>query len=91
MNIIIDKEPTYKEILSNISDKQKLILYAIAKEGVASQVTSASFIKKYSLPSASSVQSALSKLIEKGIVTERNKEYIVADRFFGLWIKDILL
>lgn len=90
-NIIIDKEPTYKEILSNISDKQKMILYAIAKEGVATQVTSSSFIKKYNLPSASSVQSATQKLIEKGVVTERKKEYIVVDRFLGLWIKNVLL
>lgn len=90
-NIIIDKEPIYKEILSNISDKQKMILYAIAKEGVATRVTSASFIKKHNLPSASSVQSAMQKLIEKGIVTERNNEFIVVDRFLGLWIKNILL
>ena len=90
-NIIIDKEPIYKEILSNISDKQKMILYAIAKEGVATRVTSASFIKKHNLPSASSVQSAMQKLIEKGIVTERNNEFIVVDRFLGLWIKKMLL
>lgn len=90
-NIIIDKEPTYKEILSNISDKQKMVLYAIAKEGVATQVTSSLFIKKYNLSSASSVQSAIQKLIEKGVVTERNKEYFVVDRFLGLWIKNILL
>lgn len=90
-NIIIDKEPIYKEILSNISDKQKMILYAIAKEGVATRVTSASFIKKHNLPSASSVQSAMQKLIEKGIVTERNNEFIVVDRFLGLWIKNVLL
>ena len=91
MNIIIDKEPTYKEILSNISDKQKMVFYAIAKEGAATQVTSSSFIKKHNLPSASSVQSAMQKLIEKGVVTERNKEFIVVDRFLGLWIKDVLL
>lgn len=90
-NIIIDKEPIYKEILSNISDKQKMILYAIAKDGVATRVTSVSFIKKHNLPSASSVQSAMQKLIEKGIVTERNNEFIVVDRFLGLWIKNILL
>lgn len=90
-NIIIDKEPIYKEILSNISDKQKMILYAIAKEGVATRVTSASFIKKHNLPSASSVQSAMQKLIEKGVVTERNNEFIVVDRFLGLWIKNVLL
>ena len=91
MNIIIDKEPTYKEILSNISDKQKMVFYAIAKEGAATQVTSSSFIKKHNLPSASSVQSAMQKLIEKGVVTERNKEFSVVDRFLGLWIKDVLL
>ena len=74
---------------SNIPEKQKELLYAIAKVGEAENVTSAKFIKRYSLTSASSVQSATKKLLEKDIITEINKVYSVTDKFFGMWINTI--
>ena len=56
---MIDYNDTiFREILSNIPEKQKELLYAIAKEGEAVQILSASFIKRHSLASASSVQTA---------------------------------
>ncbi len=63
--------------------------YAIAKVGEAENVTSAKFIKRYSLTSASSVQSATKKLLEKDIITEINKVYSVTDKFFAMWINTI--
>lgn len=76
----------FKEILSNIPQKQKGLLYAIAREGEATQITSANFIKRHNLLSASSVQSAVNKLLEKDIVTEVNKTYSLTDKFFAMWI-----
>lgn len=88
-NLIMNNETIFREILSNIPDKQKELLYAIAKDGDAVNVTSAKFIKQHSLTSASSVQSAIKKLLEKDIVTEINKVYSVTDKFFGMWINTI--
>lgn len=76
----------FREILSNISEKQKEVLYAIAREGDAEMITSAEFVNRHSLTSASSVQSAMRKLLEKDLVTEINKVYSVTDKLFGMWI-----
>ena len=70
----------FREILSNIPEKQKALLYAIAKDGEATQITSAQFIKRHALSSASSVQAAIKKLLERDIVTEINKVYSVTDK-----------
>ena len=84
---MIDYNDTiFREILSNIPEKQKELLYAIAKEGEAAQILSASFIKRHSLASASSVQTATKKLLEKDMITEVNKVYSVTDKLFAMWI-----
>lgn len=88
-NLIAYNDTIFREILSNIPEKQKELLYAIAKVGEAENVTSAKFIKRYSLTSASSVQSATKKLLEKDIITEINKVYSVTDKFFAMWINTI--
>lgn len=84
---LIDSYDTiFREILSNIPEKQKELLYAIALDGEASAITSAAFIRKHSLSSASSVQSAVKKLLEKDLITENGKIYAVSDKFLGIWI-----
>lgn len=85
-NLIDMNETIFREILSNIPDKQKGVLYAIAKEGEAEHITSADFIKSHSLTSASSVQSAIKKLLEKDVITDVNKRYSINDMFFGMWM-----
>lgn len=86
-NLIATREFTCQEILSRLPEKQKEILIAIAKEGKAIGVTSADFVKKYTLQTPSSVQSALRYLLEKDLVTQENNVFSVYDRFFGIWIK----
>lgn len=85
-NMIDSNDTIFREILSNIPEKQKELLYAIAKDGEAGQLTSAKFIRKHRLSSASSVQSAAIKLLDKDIITETNKVFSVTDKLFALWI-----
>lgn len=85
-NMIATNDTIFREILSNIPEKQKELLYAIAKEGEVEQITSAKFIKRHSLTSASSVQSAIKKLLEKDLITEINKVFSVTDKLFAMWI-----
>lgn len=87
--ILNEKETTYMEILSALSEKQKPLLYALAAEGVASRVTSMDFVKKYNLLSASSIQSAVKQLLNQNLITEVHKEYSVTDKFFALWMNRI--
>ena len=88
-NMVASNDTIFREILSNIPEKQKALLYAIAKDDEARGITSAEFIKRHSLPSASSVQAASKKLLEKDYITEINKVYSVTDKLFAMWISKV--
>ena len=85
-NMVASNDTIFREILSNIPEKQKALLYAVAKDGEAESITSAKYIKRHSLSSASSVQSAAKILLEKDFITCINKVYSVTDRLFAMWI-----
>jgi hypothetical protein len=86
-NVVLIQEPFYKEILAALPIKQKSLLYALVKENGAQNITSAAFIQKHKLLSASSVQSALKGLYEKDIVTELNDTWYVYDVFLSHYIQ----
>ena len=85
-NVIMAQESSYKDLLAHLAPKQKLILQAIAREGTAKNVTSAAFIKRYNLPSASSVQSAIKGLLKNDIITQEEDGYRIYDYFFATWL-----
>ena len=66
------------------------VLIAISAEGEARSVKSGAFAKKYHLPSPSSVNSALKRLLEKDYITQQDDAYVVYDKFFDLWLKKYL-
>lgn len=87
MERILDGREFYaKELLSQLSPSQKALLYAVARDGVGQKVTSAAFIGRHKLASASSVQGAVRSLLARDILTETAKTYRVADPFFRLWV-----
>ena len=79
---------SYEEVLFRMPEKQKMVLIALAKNGPTQKVTSASFVKKYSLQSASTVQSAMRGLLEKDFVTTEKGIYSVYDIFFAYWLQN---
>jgi hypothetical protein len=85
-NVIMSQEQSYKDLLSNLPPKQKTVLQAIAKEGVAQNITSVKFIKKYNLNSASSVQSAVKLLLKNDLITQSDNRYRVYDFFLSEWL-----
>ncbi len=86
-NVIRSQEGTYKDLLSRLAPRQKQVLQAIAKEGTAEGITSSAFIKKYNLPSASSVQAAVKPLLKSDIITLENGSCRVYDYFFSEWLR----
>jgi uncharacterized protein YpbB len=48
---------------------------------------SSQFIRRHSLTSASSVQAALKKLLERDYITVIDKTYSVTDKLFGHWLR----
>lgn len=89
-NILEEKGRTFASVMNQLNFQQKETLIAIAKEGKARCVTSVAFVKKHALKSPSSVQYAISALLDKQLLTyqneERTKTYSVSDRFLEMWI-----
>lgn len=88
-NVVMAQESSYADLLSNLPPRQKLVLQAIAKEGNAKNITSANFIKKYNLSSASSVQAAVKLLLKNDLLTQNGNVYRVYDRFFSEWLAKV--
>ncbi|MDE7438692.1 MAG: ATP-binding protein [Muribaculaceae bacterium] len=87
--MLASNEVTYREILSKVTVSQKATLIAIAQERLVTNPTSGAFIKKYSLPSASSVQSALQKLVKSGIVTKNLDGYNFTDPLLRIFVNSL--
>jgi hypothetical protein len=85
-NTVFSNEKFFKNTLLFLSQRQKELLYAIAKEGKAQNITSGEFIKRHALLSSSSIQTSARGLLDKEIITNENGQYQVYDKFFGLWL-----
>jgi len=88
-NVIMSQEGSYKDLLQRLPPKQKIVLQAIAKEGLARNITSSKFIKKYNLNSASSVQAAVKLLLKTDLLTQAEGTYRVYDYFFAEWLATV--
>ena len=89
VNYIIDfSSETYEDLIYQLPEKQKQVLLAISKERKARNITSSSFVRKYSLTSASSVNSAVKGLLDKGLLTCNRGVYQVYDLFLDVWIRE---
>lgn len=76
INSILHENKGYLLIIKNLlSSYQWRLLKAIAKEGIAKQVTSSRFMEKYSLNAPSSVKTALTALIEKELILREGASY----------------
>lgn len=87
-SMILDNDHKFSEILSRLTLPQKELLYAIAKDGIAKQITSMTFVKKHNLRSASSVQSAIKKLMEYHLVSTSQATYYIDDQLMKLWLQE---
>ena len=88
--ILDEKGQAFASIMNQLNYQQKETLVAVAKERRISGVTSIAFVKKHMLKSPSSVQYAISTLLDKQLLTYQNdgrsKVYSVSDRFLEMWI-----
>lgn len=85
-SMLLDSSRKYGEVMSRLSLPQKELLYAIAADVQSRQITSMAFIKRHNLRSASSVQSAVKKLLDNGLVSMERGAYYVDDQLFRLWL-----
>ncbi len=88
-SMLAANEVIFREILSNISRNQKSLLYAIAQDKVVASPTSGTFIRDHVLTSASSVQSALEKLMRNGYIIKTEEGYTLTDPLFRIFINSL--
>ena len=87
--MIEEQSGSYRQMLSLIPDRQKEVLFAIADAGKAEKIMGTQFIRRYSLPSASAVQSSVKKLMEADYVTFFEGIYSIPDVLFRMYLKRI--
>ena len=85
--IINQNEEAYKDVLYQLTARQRDLLVAVSREGKAKQITGAPFINRYHLVSASSVQKSAQALIDKQLLTHHLGIYEVYDKFMSEWLQ----
>lgn len=80
----------YEGLVLFLTDNQLSLLKAIAKAERVKSPQSNEFLKTYELPSASSVKTALTVLLDKDLVYQDAEGYRVYDRFFAIWLKQLV-
>jgi len=84
LNLLNDN---YETIISQLPEKQRAVLMAIAHDRKAKNISSGDFNKRHRLVSPSSTVSAIKALIDKDFVINDNGCYMVYDRFLSIWLK----
>lgn len=87
--IISEASYAYADLLKSYSAGHVRLLKAIAREGCVKEILSGEFIKKHNLRAASSVNSALKKLINNELIYQSSDGYIVYDRFMAEWLRQM--
>ncbi len=85
--IISESTYTYENLLSAYSASSIKLIKAIAKEKCVKEINAGDFITRHKLKAASSVNTALKKLIDKELVYKTPEGYIVYDRFMAIWLR----
>ncbi len=90
---ILEKEASnFLQIRNLITDQQWLLLIAIAKEQAVQSVTSAKFLAKYGLGSATNARRNLEALTEKELLLEtigiNDRSYSVYNVFLSRWLEE---
>jgi len=86
-HIVNHNSMQYEELIGFLTENQFAVVKAIAKEKLVASPQSSDFIKRYELPGASSIKTALDGLLDKDLVYRSPSGYFVYDRFFELWLQ----
>jgi hypothetical protein len=84
--IVNQNEEAYKDLLYQLTARQRDLLVAVSREGKAKQITGSAFVKRYHLASASSVQKSAQALMGKQLLTHQQGIYEVYDKFMSEWL-----
>ncbi|MCC8118213.1 MAG: ATPase [Bacteroidales bacterium] len=89
--LIRDGHEGYSTLYNQLSERQRELLLAIARDGEAKEINSAAFIRRHKLTSQSAVASTTKLLLEKDLITRDGNTYTIYDQIFGLWLRRSIL
>ncbi|MCC8037146.1 MAG: AAA-like domain-containing protein [Bacteroidales bacterium] len=84
--ILKEEDDNFFAYTSLLTASQTKVLRAIAREGRMSTPYSIEIVKKYDLPSTSTIRSAIKSLIDKEFLLDDRGVLSVYNRFFMLWL-----
>jgi len=87
VGIIAESTYTFESLLAAYSPVAVRVLKAIAKERRVKEINSGDFIARYGLKAASSVNTALKRLIDRELVYKTPDGYMVYDHFMAIWLR----
>jgi AAA+ ATPase superfamily predicted ATPase len=85
--IIAENVYNYENLLVAYPPVGAELMKAIAREGTVREINSGKFIARHRLKAASSINSALRKLVEKELVYKSLEGYRIYDRFMAIWLR----
>lgn len=80
------EEAAFDNIWMVLTVKQKQVLIALAKANEDDKLFSTDFLGTHNIGSASTMQKALSNLVDRDLVDRDGNNYSILDIFFKLWI-----
>ena len=87
--LVAESESFYFDLLRSQTPAEQSILKAVGREGIVKSISGGDFISRNALPAASTIRSAAAKLTERDLLYRSDAGYVVYDRFFGLWLKQM--
>ena len=89
MTSVMEQEVAFLNYYESLTYNQSKLLLAIARDKAVESVLSQDFIHRHGLPASSSVSLALKALIEREFVYKYNGKFIIYDRFFAIWLRNL--
>ena len=87
--IVSEQSDAYARLYNLLSAGCRKLMKAVAKEGYVKGILSGSFIARYGLKAASSVQTSLRKLLDNELISKTEDGYTISDRFMADWLRTL--
>ena len=89
VQVLLERETyAYTALWESLTLSQRRLLTGLAAEEERPiKIFSAAFVQRYGLGSASSAQRPAGALIDRDVIDQDNGSFMIADRFFRIWIQ----
>jgi len=79
----------YHDLYRSQNAASQDLLKAVAQEGCVAEPTAGEFLMRHGFAAHSTVRSAIGNLVDSDLLYRTDNGYVVYDRFFGHWLKNL--